>query len=329
MQFINNFRGIAILLVICAHAISSVHIHSGDIAIASFLASFLNNSTVLFVVVAGYLFTFLSIDFNYKAFLKNKFTAVILPYFFMSIPAVIFFMSGIKNYHPWIDMNWFYNINIIDQYILLMTTGAHLGPLWFIPMILIFYLISPLILFIKNHNLLEVGFLVSLVPALFFGRPEHNENLILATLYFLPAYIFGMVLVSRPNIYCCLNSYSRYLMTGYLFFYSVSLYFFDINSSVDLLLKIILSLIVFSYCKEYLSKKNKWLNMFARLSFFLFFIHGYFAGMIRTIYSRFDIPFEGIIPVMFAFSIIVFLSISSYVVLKLILKDKSKIFIGA
>jgi len=331
MQFINNFRGIAILLVICMHAISSVSVyhHSGDTAILSFIVSLLTNSTILFVVVAGYLFSFLSIDFNYKDFLKNKFTAIILPYCFMSIPAVILYMSGIKNDHSWIDLDWFYNLNVIYQYILLMATGAHLGPLWFIPMILMLYLISPLILFIKNHNLLEVGFFVSLVPALFFGRPEHNDNFIMATLYFFPAYIFGMLLVSRPNLFCCLNSYSRHLMVGYLFLYSVVLYFFDINSSVDLLFKIILSLIVFSYCKEYLSKKNKWLNMFARLSFFLFFIHGYFAGIIRTSYRIFDIHFNGIIPVIFAFVTIVFLSISSYVILKLVLKEKSKILIGA
>jgi len=195
-------------------------------------------------------------------------------------------------------------------------------------MIIPFYLLSPVIIYIKNKCLLEAFFIVSLVPALWFGRPYFSENNLIWSVYFLPAYLLGMVLWLRPRIYEVLVEYSSYILVGYIVVYLSSSWFSAFSSSVDLLWKMSLSVILIACCKRHLSKRNRWLNMFAHLSFYLFFVHGYFIGVIRILYKHFNTEVSGIIAASASFSITILLSLLSFVIIKLILKEKSKIFVG-
>ena len=199
MQFINNYRGIAILLIVLIHAVGTVSSHGSVVLISINLL--LENATILFVVVAGYLFSLSSGNFNYFEFLKHKFFTIIVPYFFVSIPAILLYMTGLKDNHYWIDMDWFHSLSMPSQYLYLMGSGAHLVTFWFIPMIVPLYLCSPLILYLKDKGFLTLLFCLSLLPAVWFGRPEFSENNLVWTLYFLPAYLFGMLLAQRPQLY--------------------------------------------------------------------------------------------------------------------------------
>jgi hypothetical protein len=327
MQFINNYRGIAILLIILIHAIGAVH-HE-DSAILLGVGLLLDNATILFVVVAGYLFSSLSINFDYLKFIKHKFQIIIIPYFFVSIPAVFIYLSGLKNTHYWIDMNWFHSLNFVYQYLYLMASGSHLVTLWFIPMIIPFYLFSPGIVYLKNKQLLGAFFILSLLPALWYGRPEFSENNLVWSLYFLPAYIFGMLLFQYPRIYENLANYSSILLLVYIAIYLSLSWHAAFSSSVDLLWKMGLAVILIACSKRYLAQKNKWLNMFARLSFYLFFVHGYFIGAIRMLHSHlFGIEITGLLAASASFATTIILSLASFVIIKWILKDKSKIFVG-
>lgn len=327
MQFINNYRGIAILLIVLIHAIGTIN--NDDSVILFSIGLLLENSTILFVVVAGYLFSSLSTNFNYRRYLKHKFKIIIIPYFFVSLPAIIIYMSGLKSNHYWIDMNWFNSLNLVYQYLYLMASGAHLVTLWFIPMIFPFYLFSPGILYIKNKQLLGVFFLLSLIPALWFGRPEFSENNLIWSMYFLPAYLLGMLLWQRPFIYEILTKYSGLILLGYIVVYLWLSWGGEFSTSIDLLWKMSLSVILIACSKRYLAKKNKWLNMFARLSFYLFFVHGYFIGAIRILYNQYlGVEVTGLFAASASFVVTLILSLSSFVIIKLILKEKSKIFVG-
>lgn len=327
MQFINNYRGIAILLIVLIHAIGTIN--NDDSAILLAIGLLLENATILFVVVAGYLFSSLSTNFDYLKFVKHKFQIIIIPYFFVSIPAIFIYLSGLKNTHYWIDMNWFHSLNFIYQYLYLMASGAHLVTLWFIPMIIPFYLLSPGIVYLKNKQLLGAFFVLSLIPALWFGRPDFSENNLIWSVYFLPAYIFGMLLCQRPRIYEDLTHYSGILLVGYIAIYLWLSWHAAFSPSVDLLWKIGLSVIMIACSKRYLAKKNKWLNMFARLSFYLFFMHGYFIAAIRMLYSQyFGVEITGLFAASVSFATTIILSLASFVIIKWILKDKSKIFVG-
>ncbi len=326
MQFINNFRGIAILLVIFVHTI--VTMGTSDSIFLYLLSEPLRNCTILFVVVAGYLFSFQLKDFNYKRFIISKMKTVVVPYIVISIPAVLIYVLNLKSTHFWIDMDWFSKLNPVYQYIYLMITGAHLGPLWFIPMIILFYLISPIFIFIKNKNLLPLFFILSLLPALYLGREASHASVILASLYFLPAYLFGLILASNNKIYEKLKNYSTSALIIYIICYWILSYNFEVSTAVDLPLKLLLSVIVLSFCSRFLNKKNKILDMFARLSFFLFFVHGYFVAALKMVSSKVDFQSLGILSPFLAFIFVIFMSLAVFVLIKLIFHDNSKKWVG-
>ncbi|MCU4674823.1 acyltransferase [Catenovulum sp. 2E275] len=326
MQFVNNFRGIAILMVMMAHAVSAVP--SNDSFLVYMLDVLLENSTLLFVAVAGYLFSFLSVNFNYVQFLKNKFYAVLVPYFFISIPAIMLFIFEYKQVHRWVDLAWLQQLNVFEQAGYLLVTGAHLGPLWFIPMIILFYLSSPLLLMINNKWTLPIAFFVSLVAAYYTGRPEFNENALESFVYFMPAYLLGMLLVKYKKIYETFSPFSLVLGLVWLAFIVMVSLSVEMTSSIDLLLKLGLTVLMLAFCKQYFDYKNRWLDMFARLSFFLFFIHGYFSGAIRVFYRVTHLEFEGLAAVLMSFVIITLASLSVFVVLKLMFSHHTKRFIG-
>lgn len=327
LQFINNFRGIVMLIMILGHTINAMP-KEDAVAFQLFKLIF-SNSTILFVIIAGYFFSLLKESYNYKTFLLNKLRSIITPYIFISIPAVFVYIIQLKVNHWWVDLNWFYtDLNILEQYLYLMLTGAHLGTLWFIPMIIVFYLISPLFIYILNRGLLLYVFFVSFSVAFYFGRPLNNESTLYSFIFFLPTYLFGMILVDRPVLYKYLCKYSCVIFITYF----VALYIFNlsihINSSYDLFFKMALAVILLAVLRRYANHKINLLDLFARLSFFLYFIHGYFTWVLYRLYRIIDIPFSGLIATVGFFIIIVILSLAAFVAIKLVLRKHSKFFIG-
>ena len=226
-------------------------------------------------------------------------------------------------------MNWFNSLGLVYQYLYFMLSGAHLVTLWFIPMIIPLYLFSPSFLYIKSKQLLGVFFILSLIPALWFGRPEFSVNNVIWTLYFLPTYVLGMLLWHRPRIYEELVKYSGLILLSYIVVYLWLSWDAAFSTQVDLLWKMALAVILMAFTKRYLAKKNKCLNMFARLSFYLYFVHGYFISTIRIVYNQYlSVEVTGLFAASVSFALTLILSLSSFVIIKLILKEKSKIFIG-
>ena len=141
-------------------------------------------------------------------------------------------------------------------------------------------------------------------------------------------YLFGMILVDRPCLYKCLCKFSAAIFIAYfivLYIFSMSI---NINSSYDLFFKMALAVILFSFLKRYADHKINFLDMFARLSFFLYFIHGYVTWVLYWLFRIVDIPFNGMITAIGFFIIIVFLSLATFVAIKLVLRKHSKVFIG-
>jgi len=95
-----------------------------------------------------------------------------------------------------------------------------------------------------------------------------------------------------------------------------------------------LVIIMTAFCAQYLEKRNIWLDMFARLSFFIFFIHGYFASLERIALQKLGFvdvienPGLEIVVIVATFLMIIVMSLSAYIVLKFLLRDKSRHLIG-
>jgi len=330
LQYLNNLRGIAILLIIFSHSLTVIPRDMQDIT-SNILYALVNNVTILFVVLAGYFFLMMADNFHYGRYLKNKFFTVILPYILMSIPAIMIYMLGLKGSHNWIDLESFQrDHNIITQYLFFMVTGAHLGPLWFIPVIIINYILSPLYLWLARHNFLTLIFIASIVPAVIWGRSELNDNILQSFIFFLPAYLLGMVLFQKQSILEVKPNQALAVFIAYLIgLIILAVAMPAIPSSYSLIIKLAMSFLVLSFGMKYLSFKNVFLDICARLSFFLFFIHGYFAGFLRPVYGRFLSDVPDFIVMIGCFTFILIASFTAFFFAKIILKQKSKFIIGA
>ncbi|GLQ30283.1 hypothetical protein GCM10007876_07610 [Litoribrevibacter albus] len=327
-QYVHNLRGLAILLVISAHVISVVPFdHS---LVADMVRSVLKNCTVIFVLIGGWLFSYLASKYSYKSYLVSKLKKVVVPYVVISIPALTVYLLGLKDTHPWVDLATLKETyGYFGQVIFYLSTGAHLGPLWFMPMIFIFYLLFPVFKSLSQSRLLIYMLLFSLFPAVFLGRPDANDDTLQSFIYFLPVWLIGMFLFQHRDTYQwkgkCFFSLVTLFFLALLAIYSL----FDWDSRVDLILKIVAGYLLFSGFSNFLNKPNRFLGVMADLSFYLFFIHGYFIAVFRGIFSRYDFLPQGVVAFIIVFFVVIFLSVLSFYFFRFILKEKTGPLLGA
>ena len=292
LNYINVFRGLAILLIVAGHTMQFGEIGSltQKISVEVFAGG-----TALFIFISGFLFQHLSGKYEFKNYMSKKWTNVILPYLWTAIPGIILcFLYPVKY------GNALEGLNPILQIPMMLSVGRiHNTPAWFIPMIILFFLTSKFLLKMEQrgslYRILPFMFLITI----FFPRQDVDYNSVLNLSYtakyfaylkyvfmgyihFFSMYIFGMycsahkdiidkfwnlrwifiplmIATSALNVYSCLN-------------YGWS------NGTVS---KIFLTIIALAYLKHYdewlisHTKLNNVLDIIAKYSFGIFFIHWY------------------------------------------------------
>lgn len=188
LNYMNNFRGVAILFIVAVHVLHKLRTVFGwdnsDLSYAS-VSAIVSNGTVLFVFISGFLFQHLSARFNYGAYLGSKWRNIILPYLIISIPAIAMHVGGFTSIP-----NPFAGHPQIVQVLLFYVTGLHLLPLWFIPMLALFYVISPLLVKLDRARRPYWLLLPLLIIASFTPRPF--DNIPVSFVHYFPVYLFGM-----------------------------------------------------------------------------------------------------------------------------------------
>jgi hypothetical protein len=188
LRHVHNFRGLAILIIVISHTLQSLAWNNNS-ATDIVSLSVMHNGSVYFVFIAGYLFQYLSKKYEYKNYLNKKFQNVILPYIFISIPAV---WSCIERGHPAVNVYpWFSHQTVFGQILFLYATGTALFTFWFIPMISLFYIVSPIFIWIdRNPKTYRIIPLLVLLSLCINRTPD--DRIIPAFLHFLSVYILGM-----------------------------------------------------------------------------------------------------------------------------------------
>lgn len=187
-QHIHVFRGVAIIMIVCAHTYPSLN-WSGSPELGRLIDTVVNQTSIFFFFIAGYLFQHLSERFSYSRYLRQKAKTVVLPYLLLSIPALLVFTLMIKRVGMWW---WFYDLPIWQQIGLFLLTGKHLAPLWFVPTITMFYLAAPLFLWIDRKWPQGYWLIVPLLAlSTYVGRGGQLGPLNFA-MYLLPVYLLGM-----------------------------------------------------------------------------------------------------------------------------------------
>jgi len=302
LNYINVFRGLAILLIIAGHTMqfgeSSTLIHKINCEIVC-------GGTALFIFISGFLFQHLSSKFEYKTYLKKKWTNVVMPYFLTSIIGILFCFIYPQTYG-----NSFDGLNPMLQIPMFLTTGRiHNTPAWFIPMIVLFFFCSWFLLKLEQkgwlYKLLPLMFIITLV----YPRVDVDYNSIMNLSYtqkylaclgyvfngfihFFSLYVFGMFCSKHKEVID--NFYNKRLLLWILMIIlagvNVYLSYNGIYSSFTIS-KTILTMLILGYLKNYdnwiMAKPllNKTLDIIAKYSFGLFFVHWYWFFVYNQIFN--------------------------------------------
>ena len=347
LRYIHNFRAIAILLIVAGHCTWSLNWSNYQYPfLASILMICFLNGTVLFVFIAGFLFQHLSSRFIFKQYIQKKFKFVILPYIFFSIPAIAVKLSlstsiPVKNpcFFSGIFADWPSIVNllfILKKFGWYIITGDSLTPFWFIPMISIFFLMAPILIFLDRGQKIYLLLPLFITLSIFIPRPAETTNIFQSFPHFFSIYLFGMF-ASRYKEKIIVTMEKFWIL---MCFGIVAMIILEVllpgsqpgYSPFNFLQKMLLSMLLVSWLWKIdivIPKRvGIWGDRVANLSFGIYFIHYYF------LYVAIETPFFKTFFEGSGFSFLVIficttvLSIVSLQIAKTFLRKNSRIFLG-
>lgn len=183
---LNLLRGLTILFIVYGHfnfmlGLKGVKwVTSWNHVWQLFGGAFLWGGSWFFVFISGFLFhaVFYQRGLIYKKFIFSKIKKVFCPYLIFATALLILKILYEKP------------ASIDSQYLIYV---YFYWAFWYVPFIMCVFLMTPsFVLYISFHPALKIGiFLLWLVIAIGVGR--HNFNPILGCIYFIPAYLLGII----------------------------------------------------------------------------------------------------------------------------------------
>jgi hypothetical protein len=307
---------------------------AGDVG--SYLGFLLVDATSWFVFISGYLFYYIEQRrFDYRDYLVKKVKFVILPYLILSIPALLggFYVSReqMVDLSPPMYVAWSVAVG-----------GSVVAPMWFIPMIVIFFLVSPVFHAIAKTKLVYMLAFVGLLVSLFSCRPVSSLNPLLTFVHFLGFYALGMAAARASWLVEILRAghWGHLLMVLGIFGFVLAIYLYDPKAveplgfadgwgklNLQQLGKLSLLVTVFLFFDRYLNRKQLMFGYLAKISFGLFFLHGFFALFFSRIAQR--VGFVNVFAaVMCEVIIVIGAAVITVIVAKFLLKSKSRYVVG-
>ena len=202
IRYIEYFRAIAILLIVCGHtyAVSWTHFVDEDprtrVTWLNVIPALITGGTAYFVFISGFLYRQVFYGRTpYSEFMRKKALYVGLPYLVLATPLAFaemwlghFSVTAMKDGVAYLH-NWF-----VD-FIVLFSTGRMVTAYWYIPFIFLVFLASPLFdRFIElSRGWRTVALAASIAVALWIVRPAENLNPIQCFFYFANFYMFGIL----------------------------------------------------------------------------------------------------------------------------------------
>jgi peptidoglycan/LPS O-acetylase OafA/YrhL len=277
---VHRTRGLAVLLVVALHLVEMAGWDYNDLA-HCWVSVLLGGGSTIFLFISGFLFWPQFKKYSATGFLRRKFKTVVLPYLIISVPALVIYVLNVKTNHRWLGAE-FFDLPIWKEILFLLGTGAHLGPLWFIPTLILILIVSPVLAVFNRHpnayRILPFFLLLTIVVP----RPAMDDNPIQAFVHFLPIYICGMLFHQHHDAY--LSFLERrparcfFVLTGTV----VVLFFLSkVWFGMSTLMRVPEVLVLISMMHVTKARDLKiWpvLDYLAMTSFTIYLLHGYLAG---------------------------------------------------
>lgn len=294
LNYINVFRGLAILLILAGHTMQMGEAGSLTRAVSREIWA---GGTVLFVFIAGFLFEYLSHKFEYKDYLSKKWSNVIKPYLWTAIPGIILCFTL-----PAIYGNPFAEYNSFAQICVFLTTGrVHNVPAWFIPMIVIFFFLSSTLLKAEKRGLLYKLLPIALIITVIFPRQDIEPYMVAdfdfwgkwcaylkyvlhGFVHFFSSYVGGMYLAANIDKVDRMYRWRHLLLGATVLSAAADIYLLQnygvSNGSVSKIFFTVWALVMLKHYNDFFDKHpriNSFMDICAKYSFGLFFIHWYYV----------------------------------------------------
>jgi len=340
INYLDNFRAIAILIIILGHAFKPVYPHS---FINEIFGNLITGGSAFFVFISGFFFDYLYLKkFNYLVFLRKKFLNIAIPYLILSVFYIIGYYLITGSFKNFINIDFMgINENYIN-FIVDIFSGRHLVIYWYIPFIMMIYVLSSPIISYCRLKLIYQIIIVSvffIISAIFHRNTNPMQNLF----YFLPYYLLGILYSQNIKIINqALLKYPLFFFLAFLIslFYSVQFYNsvtlspFVLNLNLSLcnsldfqvFQKIIYIFFLLSVLLQYLNKFNQILKFIAVISFPLFLIHPLVISLLSFLNYKNDLP--PLYSMLLNFSLFFSLSVFIAVFCKSIFGKYSRYIIG-
>lgn len=285
LNYINSFRGIAILYIVLGHCLSAF-VWTDMSGVGEVIHVTFTNGTVLFVFIAGYLFQYLSPRYAYGRYMKSKLLNVGMPYLIMSVPGILYFTLFAQRPGMEYVNDWPWILQVVQFYLV----GAQLVPFWFIPMIFIHFILSPI--YIRGdrqgwlYYLLPVFFLISMF--VWRGGPYQLQSY----LHYAFVYFFGMYAARNRDWLNPLLSKTGNLLA--MLAVIATMAFIELDTAhagigiarLNFVQHLIQCLCYIGLLVRFDAVIGRRLDMFASLSFGIFFVHSYIISIFKLGYAR-------------------------------------------
>lgn len=307
LNSINHFRAIAIIIIVAGHCFYSVDASFNSLPELT-LGNLIGGGTVLFVFISGFLFHHIFYKrYQFKKFMSGKLKKVLLPYTLLAIVPIVQAVASQDAFYDWYDpvgTGWInlYLIPAIKYYF----TGRFLTAYWYIPFVMLMFLMSPLhIAFIKlkfKQQTLITGLLM--VVSMFLHRPENDILILQSVIYFTPIYLFGIICSQKKEaIYARFKNKEIYLLLlaiglaalqaalGRLGSYQKAPFAYE---GIDILLfqKLALCLFFMVWLHRFEKVTSKPINIIASTSFAIYFTHSFLLWLISATKKANDIRID-------------------------------------
>jgi len=281
LRYINNFRAIATVFVVFNHSVPALQ-WTDDIELDRLCKIIYSNGALFFTFIAGFLFQHLAFKFNYRSYLVTRFKLVVSPYLLISIPAVLAWTFMFQK-HSAATPPDFYEWSAATRILYLYATGLHLAPVWFIPMIVLFYLAAPLFYWMDRYPrsywiLPALIYLSYLVPRDFSPATS--------AVHFLSVYVFGMFCSRyKEQVITLAGKLMVPLLVAFVALVLYEwMYTYEIQGYLNYWNKMVGSVILIALLARYDSRIGDFIKPLANVNFSIFFLHAYVLAGIKILW---------------------------------------------
>lgn len=349
LEYLHSFRGLAILKIVLGHAVAAACIGAYGVFDVSYPVLMVNeifyhDSTLYFAIISGLLFSKILKPKGYVRFYKSKLKNILLPYLFFTV--VLTLLKINFNHFSSFQDGFQYTISKVWMNFVF---GKGNFALWYIPVLIFLYLVTPVLEFLQNKNrFTKALFILIILVPLFVSRIQtltEYDISIETMIYFMGSYALGMYLGVDLNEK--LNKIRAYIWPIVLLAtVSTMCLFYLYKNQMDMIgivslketafyiQKTCFAVILILMLKKLDTNQPIWLKPIARDSFSIYFIHGSILYALLPLFmfvigAKSLDPLNVIIGSLILFILVILLSMLMVFIFKKIFGKNSRMIVGA